>query len=159
MVALTTALNRPEWREDPRFSSPAARDRNVNERLEMTQEVLLTRTAAEWLEVLEAAGVPCAPALKRSEVIDFPQVAAGGTLVEYQQRCRRPVATSFSVPCAFREKRLPRSAWVPLLGEHNLQVLTEIGLLAVGDRGLSRGRIIGSENSSEPLEQLVRAGG
>ena len=61
-VALTRAFDKPEWRSDERFATPMARDRHVNERLTMTQEVLLTRTTAEWMDVLEKAGVPCAPA-------------------------------------------------------------------------------------------------
>src|SRR6478752_707271 len=44
-VALTRALERPDWLDDPRFRTPELRQRHINERLLMTQEVLLTRTA------------------------------------------------------------------------------------------------------------------
>jgi crotonobetainyl-CoA:carnitine CoA-transferase CaiB-like acyl-CoA transferase len=70
---LTRAFERPEWLEDPRFKTPALRDQNVNERLALIQEVLKTRTTAEWMARLEAADVPCAPALTRSDVIEHPQ--------------------------------------------------------------------------------------
>jgi crotonobetainyl-CoA:carnitine CoA-transferase CaiB-like acyl-CoA transferase len=127
MGSASQALNRPEWLTDERFSTPSARDRHVDERLQMTQEVLLTRTAAEWLKILEEMGVPCAPALKRGEVINFSQVRASGSLVEYQHhaagqlRQTRPPARFEKTPAEIR-----RGA--PLLGEHNLEVLTEIGL-------------------------------
>ena len=75
-TALTRALDRPEWLDDPRFKTPALRQKHINERLAMTQEVLLTRPAAEWLERLTAAGVPCAPVLTRSQMIQHPQVVA-----------------------------------------------------------------------------------
>ncbi len=55
-TALTRALDRPEWLDDPRFATPALRQKHINERLAMTQDVLLTRPAAEWLERLTAAG-------------------------------------------------------------------------------------------------------
>ena len=44
----------PEWLEDPRFTTPALRDQNIDARLQMTQDVLKTRTTEEWLERLEA---------------------------------------------------------------------------------------------------------
>jgi crotonobetainyl-CoA:carnitine CoA-transferase CaiB-like acyl-CoA transferase len=79
---LTRAFERPEWLEDPRFKTPALRDQNINARLAMIQEVLRTRTTAEWMARLEAADVPCAPALTRSEVIEHPQVLASEILLE-----------------------------------------------------------------------------
>jgi crotonobetainyl-CoA:carnitine CoA-transferase CaiB-like acyl-CoA transferase len=54
-AALTRALGRPEWLTDPRFLTPALRQRHINERLAMTQDVLRTRPAAEWLERLRQA--------------------------------------------------------------------------------------------------------
>ena len=81
-AALTRALERPEWLDDPRFKTPALRQKHINERLAMIQEVLRTRPAAEWLERLTAAGVPCAPVLTRSRMIGHPQVVANGIVVE-----------------------------------------------------------------------------
>ena len=81
-TALTRALDRPEWLEDPRFATPALRHKHINERLAMTQDVLRTRPAAEWLDRLTAAGVPCAPVLTRSKMIEHPQVVANGIVVE-----------------------------------------------------------------------------
>src|ERR1700754_2539226 len=50
--ALTRALDTPEWLDDPRFLTPALRQRNIDARLTMTQAVLKARPAAEWLERL-----------------------------------------------------------------------------------------------------------
>ena len=74
-AALTRALGHPEWLEDPRFTTPALRDQNIDARLQMTQDVLKTRTTEEWLERLEAEQVPCAPVLTRDQVIAHPQIA------------------------------------------------------------------------------------
>ena len=56
--ALTEALERPGWRDDPRFATAAARQDNVDARLRLTQERLAEASAEHWLERLEAHGVP-----------------------------------------------------------------------------------------------------
>src|SRR3984957_16370831 len=72
----TRALDKPEWLEDPRFKTPALRQRHINERLALIQDTLLTRSADEWLDRLTREGVPCAPVLTRTQMISHPQVAA-----------------------------------------------------------------------------------
>jgi crotonobetainyl-CoA:carnitine CoA-transferase CaiB-like acyl-CoA transferase len=58
------ALGHPEWSEDPRFATNQARmaDRDALEAV--MNAVLITKTTNEWVEVLEAAGVPCGPGLR-----------------------------------------------------------------------------------------------
>lgn len=126
-AGLARALGHPEWLADPRFATPAARDQHVNERLEMTQAVLRERTTAEWMAVLEANDVPCAPALTRSEMLRHPQIVESGTLIETDHhtagrlRQARPPARFEGTPATIR-----RGA--PVLGEHTEEVLREAGL-------------------------------
>ncbi len=126
-AALTRALERPEWLDDPRFATPALRHKHINERLAMTQEVLRTRPAAEWLARLTAEGVPCAPVLTRDRMIRHPQVVANGIVIETEHpaagrlRQARPAARFSATQPGVR-----RGA--PVLGEHTEEVLAEIGL-------------------------------
>src|SRR5262249_36220609 len=125
-VALAKALDHAEWLEDERFKTPELRDLNIDARLQLTQDVLQTRTTEEWLERLEAAGVPCAPVLTRHQVIAHPHVLAGDILLESNHpvagRLRQTrTAARFEVPTVIR-----RGA--PRLGEHNVEVLSELGL-------------------------------
>jgi crotonobetainyl-CoA:carnitine CoA-transferase CaiB-like acyl-CoA transferase len=93
-AALTRALGHPEWLEDPRFTTPALRDQNIDARLQMTQDVLKTLTTEEWLERLEAEQVPCAPVLTRDQVIAHPQIAASGySTLSVQAWNKNPVDT------------------------------------------------------------------
>lgn len=127
--ALCPALNHPEWLEDERFKTPALRDKNANERLQMTQEALLEKSAEEWLEILEEAGVPCAPVLKRKEVIHHPVVQAN----ELIQELEHPVAGKIrqTRPAArFSKTAIATPRGAPLLGEHNRELLSEIGFSA-----------------------------
>src|SRR3984885_10487681 len=125
-TALTRALDRPEWLEDPRFKTPALRQKHTNERLAMIQQGLLTRPAAEWLERLTAEGVPCAPVLSRSRMIQHPQVVANGIVVETEHhqagrlRQARPAARFSATPASIRRGG-------PALGEHTAEILAELG--------------------------------
>ena len=123
---LCTEFDKPEWLDDERFKTPAGRDRFANERLELIQEVLKTRSAEEWLERLEAAGVPCAPVLKRHEMIRHPQVEASGVVVELehehagQLRQARNAARFEGTPTEMRHG-------APHLGEHSRKLMEELG--------------------------------
>jgi crotonobetainyl-CoA:carnitine CoA-transferase CaiB-like acyl-CoA transferase len=125
-TALTRALDKPEWLEDPRFLTPALRQQHINDRLTMTQAVLLTGPATEWLARLTAAGVPCAPVLTRTTMIDDPQVRAMGIVVETEHaqagllRQARPAARFSGTPAEIR-------FGAPTLGEHTAEVLGELG--------------------------------
>jgi len=128
-TALTRALDKPEWLEDPRFLTPALRQRHIDDRLNLTQETLLTRPAAEWLARLTEAGVPCAPVLTRSAMIEDPQVRAMGIVVETEHetagmlRQSRPAARFSETPAEIR-------FGAPALGAHTEEVLAEIGYSA-----------------------------
>src|SRR5204862_1981203 len=54
-IGLTRALDKPEWLEDERFKTPSLRAQNIEARLQMTQDALIGRPSAEWLEKLTQA--------------------------------------------------------------------------------------------------------
>lgn len=124
--AFCKTADRPQLLEDERFSTPALRDQNADQRLELIQEALLERPAEEWLRILDDAGVPCAPVLTRKQMISHPQVEASGIVVEYDHpqagrlRQARPAARFEGTPVGIR-------SGAPVLGEHTYDVLTEIG--------------------------------
>lgn len=128
-LGLTRALDKPEWLEDERFLTSSLRHHNINDRLELTQEVLLTRPAEEWLELLDAEDVPCAPVLSRSDVITHPQISANDILLEYDHpqagplRQARPAARFSATPTSMRYG-------APLLGQHTLDELKATGMEA-----------------------------
>jgi crotonobetainyl-CoA:carnitine CoA-transferase CaiB-like acyl-CoA transferase len=139
---LTRALDRPEWLEDARFKTAALRHQNIDARLELTQKVLRTDTSAAWLERLEAADVPCAPVLKRRDVIDHPQVVESGILVETDHphagrlRQARPAARFSETPAGVRFGG-------PRLGEHGEEILAEAGYAAAEIDALRTAGVLG----------------
>jgi crotonobetainyl-CoA:carnitine CoA-transferase CaiB-like acyl-CoA transferase len=128
-AALTRALDKPEWLEDPRFKTPALRQRHINERLAMTQEAFRSRPAEEWLVRLTEAGVPCAPVLTRTQMLSNPQVVANGIVIETDHavagriRQARPAARFSGTPAAIRRGG-------PALGEHTAEILGALGYTA-----------------------------
>ena len=139
-AALARAFEQPELLEDPRFKTAQLRDQNIDARLQTVQAGLLTRTTAEWMTAFEREGVPCAPALTRSEVISHPQVLASEILIEHEHpiagrlRQTRPAARFEGTP-----NEVQRGA--PRLGEHNTEVLSELGF---SDTELEELRAIGA---------------
>ena len=119
------AVGRPEWLLDERFKTPRGRDRYADERLQLMQSALIERNAEDWLATLDAAGVPCAPVLKRAEVVEHPQVRASGIVIETDHphagrlRQARNAARFEGTPAELR-------LGAPRLGEHTAEVLKEI---------------------------------
>ncbi len=119
------AVDHPEWLADERFKTPAGRDRHADERLGLMQSALIEKTAEEWLSILDVAGVPCAPVLKRAEVVEHPQVRASGIVMETDHphagrlRQARNAARFERTPAEVR-----RGA--PHLGEHTVELLREL---------------------------------
>ena len=134
---------RPEWLADERFRTTALRDANIDARLAMTQEVLLERTTDEWLALLEAERIPCAPVQTRNQVIAHPQVAAMASTAETEHpiagrlRQSRPAARFAASPAEIRHG-------APALGEHTAAVLREAGLSDAEIAGLGAAGVIGA---------------
>ena len=142
-AALARALGHPEWLDDPRFKTPTLRDQNIDDRLQLTQDALRTRTTEEWLERLEAEGVPCAPVLTRDQVIRHPQVLASKVVVETEHpvvgriRQTRPAARFAKTPPELR-------LGAPVLGEHTDEILADLGLTHLEIDALHTRGIIGT---------------
>jgi crotonobetainyl-CoA:carnitine CoA-transferase CaiB-like acyl-CoA transferase len=131
----------PELAKDARFATPAARSANATARINKMQEYIAQRTTAEWLERLDAADVPCAPILRRGEIIHNAQVVARGIVTEFEQpgvgQVRQPKpAARFSVNEAAIGGPAPR------VGQHSREVLRELGYSEAAIEQLIRDRAV-----------------
>ncbi len=116
---LAGALGHPEWAADPRFSNNAARFAHKAELLGRIDEILLTASAGEWIDRLEAAGVPCAPINGLPEVLAQAQTGALGIVQPMPGGDLALVGLPLSFDGLRPEIRRPP----PKVGEHNDEIL------------------------------------
>jgi crotonobetainyl-CoA:carnitine CoA-transferase CaiB-like acyl-CoA transferase len=112
--------------QDPRFAANAGRINNLPELVELLSGYFRQRTTADWLERLEAMGVPAGPVLSLAEVHAHPQTLARQMVTEVQHRKLGPVKT-VGLPVKFSATPGSVRRGAPLLGEHTRQILEEHG--------------------------------
>ena len=120
---LCKALGRPEWTTDPNFKDRMARWHNKKELLTAIQNILLTKTRAQWLEILIEHEVPCGPVNSVADILNDRHVLERPMVVTTQH----PTAGELKLlgnPIKFpAHGELPVQP-PPLLGQHTSEVLS-----------------------------------
>lgn len=120
------AIERPDLETDPRFDNPGKRIVDRETLNGLLDEYLATRKTAEWLPVLEAADIFCAPVLDYEGVASDPQIAANNYIREIDHP-KIGAARVIGCPIAFGETPADSSRAEPALGAHTDEVLREFG--------------------------------
>jgi CoA:oxalate CoA-transferase len=81
---LCAALERPDLVSDPRFATNDLRNTNQPALQEILEGILRTRPTAHWIDLLDAAGIPCGPINNIAQALQHPQVPVRNMLVEMQ---------------------------------------------------------------------------
>jgi formyl-CoA transferase len=130
----------PELAHDPRFATNGKRVENRVELTRLLGEVFRRRSKREWLELLEAAGVPNGPINDVAQVFEEPQVKARGVRLELEHRAAGKVPLVAS-PMRFSDTPLEYRLAPPVLGEHTEELLR--GLLGRSESDIARLRSSG----------------
>ena len=111
---------------DPRFTTNANRVSNYDDLMAYVRQTIITHTADEWLEILRAADVPVGKINSVSEALADPHLTARNFIVELNHP-KLGLLRSLATPIHMMATPLQYEKHPPLLGEHNLEVLKELG--------------------------------
>ena len=120
------AMNREDLFTNPDYSSNGARVNNRATLIPLLQEYFLTRPVDDWVRDLQDASVPCGP------INDIADVFADSHVLARQMYREMPHPTLGSIkqtglPIKFSKTPGGLDRHPPLLGEHNRQLLSELG--------------------------------
>jgi len=136
--ALCKALERPDLAASPDYATLADRFRNRLKLMALLDVIFLTRPSNDWLEKLEAAGVPAGPIYKMDEVFADPQVQHLGIAVPCHHDTRGDIAI-VGQPIGLSRTPPSIATMTPEAGEHTEQVLRG---LDYGDADIQRLRAV-----------------
>ncbi|MBI3301478.1 MAG: CoA transferase [Deltaproteobacteria bacterium] len=124
---LCSVLDAVDLYEDPRFATPGKRSRNRDALTVTLEERLQTKTAIEWIEALNAAGVPCGPILTIDQVFANEQVLHLGLAQQVVHPQLGPIRL-LGLPVTL--SRTPGAIRTPTSekGEHSKEILDELGI-------------------------------
>jgi crotonobetainyl-CoA:carnitine CoA-transferase CaiB-like acyl-CoA transferase len=114
---LCEAVGLAELSRDERFATNPDRVANREELVEALQQTLATRPAAEWVEAIRGAGVPCGPVNTLADVFEDAHVLSSGML----QGVDHPAGTikMLASPLLLDGERPPIRRPPPTLGQHD----------------------------------------
>lgn len=119
-------VGREDLAADPRFASLAERTRNIDALYALIDEVMVSRTSAAWLQLLQHHDIPSVAVKHPTELLDDPHLAATGFFQETEHPSEgRYLAMASPIRMSDSPVGLRRHA--PRLGEHTREILTEIG--------------------------------
>lgn len=122
-----TALERPQWKDDPRFADFNARRKNSRELTRLIDEAVAARDSREWPPIFDRYQLIWAPVQTEPEVLQDPQALALGAFVAVDHPTI-PGCRVVNSPIEFGDAPRGPYAPAPELGHHTEEVALEAGL-------------------------------
>ena len=116
---LAQVLGHAEWSDDPRFASNPKRVEHQGALYALIEMEMAGRSNAEWIALLEQAGIPCAPVQNVAQMIAHEQTRALGLMQDVPDSAMNFVG----LPLSFDGVRPAIRSRPPSLGEHTQQIL------------------------------------
>lgn len=121
------AIEKPDWISDDRFTTAEYRAANRKTLVPLISDVLLQRTVADWVGRFTAEGVPCSSVNSIDKIVLDEQVLAREMVVQAEHP-EAGIIRMAGLPIKFSETPGSIHSAAPLLGEHSVSVLEQIGL-------------------------------
>ncbi|MDE2673741.1 MAG: formyl-CoA transferase [Paracoccaceae bacterium] len=117
-------IGKPEWKEDPEFSTPPARLPKLDLIFDTIEQWTMTKTKFEVMDECNPLDIPVGPILSMKELAEDEGLKKTGTIVEVDHPER---GKYLSVGCPIKLSDSPvEVVRSPLLGEHTSEILTEV---------------------------------
>ncbi|TAM24882.1 MAG: CoA transferase [Candidimonas sp.] len=129
--SVCVTVSRDDLLADERFLTTTARATHQNDLREILEAIFARADAETWLERFRNAGVPCAPINNYSDALSDPQVAH----MQWVQELEMPNGVStktFVSPIRFDSRTAGIGQRPPALGEHTVEILSELGAKVAG---------------------------
>jgi formyl-CoA transferase len=122
---LLRAMQRTDLIGDPRYEASQARVERMDEVNALIEDWTSQRSKHEVMRILADAGVPCGACQDTGEVLSDPHLKARDMIVEVEHPVRGKYLTAGN-PIKLSASSVPITT-SPLLGEHNAELLAELG--------------------------------
>lgn len=121
------AVELPALADDPRFLNQTLRAKHQKELALLLQEAFSLRTAAEWLDIFDGRGVPCAPINTFEDILHDPAVKESGLIHELTLP-NHTQTTTVGYPVKLTDYEFQIYRKPPLKGEHTEEIFREWGV-------------------------------
>ena len=138
-----TVIGREKWIDDPRFAGPRQRVVNRDYLMSQIRPIIETKTSDEWNKLISEADILNAKVQSHIDLFEDTQVQAVNAIrwVENDTLGRIPMATVPGQPIPETDNCLTHS---PHLGEHNDEVLMELGYGTSQIKDLKANGVVGT---------------
>src|SRR5437763_5421347 len=134
LATVAKAIGRTDLLRDPRFSDPAKLAANMGQLAAILDEVFSAQAMAHWYEVLNGVHVTFGAVRGPQEVVDDPQLRANDIVVPLEGAGGK-LKFTISSPIQMHGVAKVPAKRAPALGEHNEQVLEQLGVNAAEIEG------------------------
>jgi crotonobetainyl-CoA:carnitine CoA-transferase CaiB-like acyl-CoA transferase len=155
LAAVAKAIGRPDLLTDPRFSDPAKLIANMPQLTAILDEVFGAQPMAHWYEVFNGVHATFGPVRGPEEVVNDPQLRANDIVVPLEGAGGKLTST-ISSPIQVHGVSKVSARRAPELGEHNEEILEELGFDANQIDGL---RASGAVPHVRHLEETTKGDG
>ena len=126
---MARAIGQDAMLEDPRYSTNTGRVEHRAECVGELNMIFATNTTDHWVELIVKAGVPCGPINTVSDVVSNPQVLARNMIAEVDHP-KVPNLKFPNSPLKLTDSPATIRRVPPMLGQHNEEILGEVGYSA-----------------------------
>jgi formyl-CoA transferase len=138
---LFRSIGRPDLVDDPRFRTNADRLKHVGELDPIIASFIAQRTQAENVAFFEQAEVTIGPIYDTPQLMEDPHVVAREVIADYPDRDLDPFPMHHVVPRLLGTPGAVRSP-APDLGQHNRELLAELGITGADYTALTDARVV-----------------